>query len=62
MRISKKKKIKLAANIIKASIVIIISSAAIEQVNPYIIVALSVLGGVADKVVSFIKELDNDQK
>ena len=42
MKISKKDKIKLIANIIKSTVVIAVSSAALAHANPYIIVVISI--------------------
>jgi hypothetical protein len=47
--------IVFTANSIKGATVAVVSSAALAEVNPWVIVIISVIGGTADKLVSLIK-------
>ena len=53
--------IKYIANTIKGATVAAVSGSALLELNPWVIVAITVIGGAADKLVSLIKSKENQK-
>lgn len=59
--LSKIEKLKLIGLCVKAATAIVGGSLILTEGHPYLSVAILALGGVANEIVSFIKEKENKQ-
>lgn len=62
LTISKIEKLKLIGICIKSATAIVGGSLILVEGHPYLSIAILALGGVANEVVSFIKEKENENK